>query len=213
MRPTSVAATSGRAAEALRLAVLGDSIAYGQGATRPADTVGSRLAAELAADGRPTAVRVFAVPGARSEALAAQVHASLAWEPHLAVIIIGANDLTHFVPPLQAADQLGRAVRDLRAAETQVVVAPAPDLSTVPWVPVQMRAIVAAGSAHLRQAQTHAALAAGARVADVDGMTAAAFADDVNLFSADRFHPSSAGYALIAAALRPAVHAAVAALR
>ncbi|MDT4950193.1 MAG: hypothetical protein QOJ37_2788, partial [Pseudonocardiales bacterium] len=29
-------------------------------------------------------------------------------------------------------------------------------------------------------------------------------------FSGDRFHPSSAGYALIAAALSPAIHAAAA---
>ena len=53
-----------------------------------------------------------------------------------------------------------------------------------------------------------AAVEAGARVADVEAGSTAAFAGDASLFSADRFHPSSAGYAVIAAALAPAIRAA-----
>jgi lysophospholipase L1-like esterase len=196
----------------LAFAVLGDSIAYGQGASRPTDTVGARLAAELTGSGTPTEVRVFAVPGADSRALANQVQrATTAWTPSVALIIIGANDVTHFVPPQRAAALLGDAVRALRAAGAEVVVAPAPDLSVVPWVPEQMRLVVRAGCQSLRQAQTRAALAAGARVADIGGSSSAGFAADPGLFSADRFHPSSKGYAVIAAALAPAVHAAAAA--
>ena len=195
----------------LAFAVLGDSIAYGQGASRPADTVGARLAAELTGSGTPTEVRVFAVPGADSQTLASQVQRATAWTPDLVLIIIGANDLTHFVAPQRAAALLAEAVRTLRAAGAEVVVAPAPDLSVVPWVPEQMRMVVRAGSQVLQQAQTRAALAAGARVADIGGSSSAGFAVDPALFSADRFHPSSAGYALIAAALAPAVHAAAAA--
>jgi lysophospholipase L1-like esterase len=197
----------------LAFAVLGDSIAYGQGASRPADTVGARLAAELTAAGTPTEVRVFAVPGAVSQALAAQVQQAVAWKPDLALIIIGANDLTRFVAPQRAAAQLGDAVRALVAAGAEVVVAPAPDLSVVPWVPVQMRAAVRAGSQSLQQAQTRAAVAAGARVADLGSGSAAEFGADPALFSSDRFHPSSHGYAVISAALAPAVHAAAAACR
>lgn len=197
----------------LTFAVLGDSIAYGQGASRPADTVGARLAAELAASGTQTEVRVFAVPGANSQALAGQVRQATAWRPGLALIIIGANDLTRFVPPEQAAAQLGDAVRSLRGAGTEVVVAPAPDLSVVPWVPAQMRTVVRAGSRLMQQAQTAAALAAGARVADIGPGSSIDFAVDPGLFSSDRFHPSSAGYAVIAAALTPTVLAAAAAIQ
>jgi lysophospholipase L1-like esterase len=193
---------------ALRFAVLGDSIAYGQGAGRASDTPGARLAGALEAAGIETELRIFAVPGARSDALAAQVRRAITWGAHLALIIIGANDLTRLVPPEQAAAQLGAAVTGLRSADAQVVVAPAPDLSAVPWVPPQLRAVVKAGSDLLRDAQTRAALAAGAKVADVGGSTTAAFAMDSGLFSADRFHPSSAGYAVIAQALAPAVVAA-----
>src|SRR3712207_8752774 len=49
-------------------------------------------------------------------------------------------------------------------ADAEVVVAPAPDLSVVPWVPAQARAAVRAGSLLLRKAQARAAVAAGARV-------------------------------------------------
>ena len=196
----------------LAFAVLGDSIAYGQGAARPTDTVGARLAADLADSGIACEVQVFAVPGARSQSLASQAERATAWRPDLALIIVGANDLTHFVAPQRAAAQLAAAVRALRAAGAEVVIAPAPDLSVVPWVPAQMRTAVRAASVRLQQAQTRAALAAGARVADLGIRPAAGFAVDPSLFSADRFHPSSAGYAVIATALAPTVRAAAAAV-
>jgi lysophospholipase L1-like esterase len=194
----------------VKFAVLGDSIAYGQGASTLSDTAGSRLAAELTESGIPTTLHVFAVPGSRSDALAAQVIRARAWGAQLALIIIGANDLTHFVPPHVAATQLGDAVRELRRADVQVVVAPAPDLSVLPWIPAQVRVFVQAGSAALRQAQARAALSEGARVATIEGSLATGFAADPTLFSADRFHPSSDGYAVIAAALSPAIRAAAA---
>jgi lysophospholipase L1-like esterase len=197
----------------LSFAVLGDSIAFGQGASRASDTVGARLAAGLAAGDIATDVRVFAVSGARSEALGRQTQLATAWRPDLALIIIGANDLTHFVPPQQAGAYLAEAVRSLRVAGAEVVVAPAPDLSVVPWVPPQMRMAVRAGSKLLQDEQSRVALAEGARVAAIGVGPAAGFQVDPGLFSADRFHPSSAGYAVIAESLAPTVReAAVAAL-
>jgi lysophospholipase L1-like esterase len=194
----------------LSFAVLGDSIAFGQGASAAAHTAAARLAADLGEHGIATEMRVFAVSGARSADLAAQVRRAREWPPHLALIIIGANDLTRLVPPEQAAAQLGDAVRQLRAAGAEVVVAPAPDLSVLPWVPPQMRPLVRAGSVALHDAQTRAALAAGARVADIGMTSADGFAADPGLFSTDHFHPSSAGYAVIAGALAPTVRAAAA---
>jgi lysophospholipase L1-like esterase len=192
----------------LRLAVLGDSIGAGQGASRPGDALCGRLTTGLAAHGFETTGRVFAVGGARSAALEAQVDRTLPWAPHVALVVIGSNDLSHRTPPDQAAADLGRAVRRLRDAGAEVVVAPAPDLSTVPHVPATLRPLVQQASARLRERQVAATTANGGRVADPDGSTAAAFADDTSLFSADQFHPSSAGYAHIAAAVLPTVLAA-----
>jgi lysophospholipase L1-like esterase len=189
----------------LRLALLGDSIAYGVGAARPADRLAARLSAGLADRGLDVTTRVLAVSGARSAGLARQVDAALVDPPDLAVIVIGANDLTHRVPPEQAAADLGQTVRRLRSHGAEVVVAPAPDLSVVPHVPPSLRPVVRAGSIALQNAQVRAVLAAGGRVADQDGATTRAFADDPGLFSGDRFHPSSAGYRVIADALMPVV--------
>ena len=189
----------------MRLAVLGDSIAYGVGADHPSHTLAHRIRAALADRGVDVEPEVFARSGARSADLAAQVRRAVAWGPHLALVVIGANDLTHFVPHDQATEQLRAAVRELRAHGTEVVVAPAPDLSTVPHVPPLMRPVVRAGSLALRSAQVRAVSQEGGRVADATGHTSAAFGRDPALFSRDRFHPSSAGYAVIAEALVPAV--------
>lgn len=188
-----------------RLAVLGDSIAWGQGAARERERLGPRLADGLALRGVDVDTKVFAVPGARSSGLATQVTSALAWSPDLAVIVIGANDLTHLEPVAAAVQSLADAVRRLRATDAQVVVAPAPDLSAVPHVPVFLREAVRAAGEALRQQQAAAVLAAGGRVADADQRASRAFASDVSLFSADCFHPSSAGYAVIADALLPEV--------
>ena len=186
-----------------RLAVLGDSIAWGQGAARERDRPASRLAEGLQLRGHDVEARVFAVPGARSSGLDAQVRDALAWRPALVVVVIGANDLTHLEPVEPAVRALADAVRRLRAAGAQVVVAPAPDLSAVPHVPVFLREVVRSAGAAFREQQVAAVLAEGGRVADPDQRASRAFATDPSLFSADRFHPSSAGYAVIADSLLP----------
>ncbi|MBA3524781.1 MAG: SGNH/GDSL hydrolase family protein, partial [Geodermatophilaceae bacterium] len=119
----------------LRLAVLGDSIAFGTGASHDRDTLGPGLVARLAAAGVASEARVFAVPGARSVDLTGQVERCAGWAPNIVVIVIGANDVTHFVPADVAAESLRVAVRALRAVRAEVVLAPAPDLSAVPHVP------------------------------------------------------------------------------
>jgi lysophospholipase L1-like esterase len=96
-------------------------------------------------------------------------------------------------------------VRRLRNAGAEVVVAPAPDLSAVPHVPPALRSAVRAASDRLRKRQIAAADAEGARIAAEAASTSGAFRTDPSLFSADRFHPSSAGYALIAQGLLPHV--------
>ena len=189
----------------MRLAVLGDSIAWGQGAARERDRLGPRLADALTARGIDTELRVLAVPGARSRALATQVDAAAAWQPDVVLVVIGANDLTHLEPVDLAVSALAEAVRALRAVGAEVVVAPAPDLSAVPHVPILLRQVVRDSSDLYRERQTAAVLAAGGRVADPDQRASRAFSADASLFSADRFHPSSAGYAVIADAVLPAL--------
>ena len=192
----------------LRLALLGDSLAFGTGASRPDDALAPRLAAALSAAGLPAQARAVAVPGARSADLHAQVDRIASWRPDLVVVVVGANDLTHQVPADAAGADLGRAVRDLRAAGARVLVVPAPDLSVLARVPPALRGLVRAASALLRTTQARATAEAGGEVVDLGQRLSEAFAADPSLFSGDGFHPSSAGYALVARALLPAVEAA-----
>ncbi|MDT7789612.1 MAG: hypothetical protein QOF58_8031 [Pseudonocardiales bacterium] len=191
----------------MRLRLLGDSIAAGVGSTRREDTLGPLLAARLRAAGHHVDLKVHAVPGARSADLKAQVRAAIASGVDLAVIVIGANDLTRFVPAHIGAQQLHDAVADLRQAGAAVVVSTAPDLSVVAHVPPALRDVVSAVSRDYAQAQLQAVIRAGGVVAHVERAVSARFAADPKLFAADRFHPSGAGYRVIAEALAPAVEA------
>ncbi|MGY1637439.1 GDSL-type esterase/lipase family protein [Geodermatophilus sp. SYSU D00742] len=197
----------------LRLALLGDSLAFGSGAARVADTLGPRLTTVLRDAGFDVDLTVLAVPGAVSGDLAAQARRAQPLAVDLAVVVVGANDLARMVPPAQAAAALAAALGTLRAAGTDVVVVPAPDMSMVPFVPPAFRSLVQAASAQLQRQQAAVARAAGASVAGVSDAVAAAFSADPGMFSADRFHPSSAGYAVIADALAPHVVAAAVARR
>jgi lysophospholipase L1-like esterase len=159
----------------------------------------------LTEDGFDVELHVVAVPGAVSGDLAAQVRRAVPLAPDLAVVVIGANDLARFRPAEQAAAELGAAATALRATEADVVVVPAPDMSMVPFVPPAFRSVVRAACAQLQLRQAALAEAAGATVAAVSTTVAAAFLADSTLFSGDRFHPSSAGYARIAAEVTPTV--------
>ena len=192
----------------LRLVVLGDSLACGTGAARPDDTLGARMARVLDRAGHSVEVHVMAVPGTTSLELASQVRETLPLGADIALVVIGANDLARFVPPAQSAAALAAAVRTLRGAGAAVVVAPAPDLSCVPGVPAALRPALRSACDELQRRQAGEAEAAGAGVAPIARQLADAFASEPELFSGDRFHPSSAGYARIAAALAPHVVAA-----
>ena len=187
----------------LRFLVLGDSLAFGTGAATAQHTLGARLARVLEQAGHDVELHVVAVPGATSLELAAQVRRAASFDADVALLVVGANDITHQVPPAQAAAALGVAVRELRERGTEVLVVPTPDLSSVAWVPPAFRSVVAAVCDQQRARQTLAAQAAGGVVAPVAPELSARFAADPSLFSTDRFHPSSAGYALVAQALAP----------
>src|SRR3954465_11421853 len=102
----------------LRLTMLGDSTAAGQGVHRAGQTPGALLASGLAAVAeRPVELRNVALPGATSDDLDRQVAQTLADPervPDVCVIMIGANDVTHRMPATRSVRHLSSAVRRLR---------------------------------------------------------------------------------------------------
>ncbi|MGB3441170.1 MAG: GDSL-type esterase/lipase family protein [Actinophytocola sp.] len=192
----------------LRFRVLGDSLAAGVGCTHVEQSVGHVLAGALRAAGHQVDLRVHAVPGARSADLAPQVRAAVAAGADLALIVVGANDLTRFTPPAVGAGLLQDAVATLTKEGARVVVVTAPDMGVLGHVPPAFRDMVSQTSRAYAAAQAGAATTAGATVAHIGQEVFSRFASDERMFSADRFHPSAAGYAVIAQALTSYILAA-----
>jgi lysophospholipase L1-like esterase len=192
------------------LAVLGDSSAVGLGVTRASQTPGVLVAAglsELAE--RPVRLVRLAVVGARASDLEVQVDRALEERPTVALIMIGANDVTARIPTSVSVGLLTDAVRRLTAAGCEVVVGTCPDLGTVRPIAQPLRTLARRWSRQLAAAQTIAVVEAGGRTVSLGSLLGPAFASDHGMFSVDEFHPSAAGYAAAAAVLLPAVADAV----
>ena len=124
--------------------------------------------------------------------------------------MIGANDVTSRTRPSEAVEHLGRAVRRLRADGAEVVVCTCPDLGTVEPIAQPLRLVARVWSRQLAAAQTIAVVEAGGRTVSLGDVLGPEFAArPKEMFSADRFHPSAAGYAAAAAVTLPSVCAAV----
>ncbi len=181
--------------EPVSFVVLGDSAAAGLGVSEPDETPGALLAAGLAELGeRPVRLTTLAESGARSSDLARQVEAALVELPHVALIIIGGNDVTHQVRPAVSVRLLDEAVRTLRDAGCAVVVGTCPDLGTIEPIPQPLRWLVRRASRQLAAAQTVAVIEAGARSVSLGPILGPEFrAAPRDMFATDRFHPSAAG--------------------
>jgi lysophospholipase L1-like esterase len=195
----------------LRLVLIGDSSAAGYGVDAPRHTVGALLAVGLSdALRRPVDLRCVAVVGSLSRHLPHQVEQALEFEPELAVILIGGNDVTHRAEVPAAVQHLRQAVHDLRAAGAQVVVGTCPDLGTVQPIQPPLRWLARRWSRQLAAAQTVAVVASGGRTVSLGDLLGPAFAAEPDrMFSWDRFHPSADGYVAAAAALLPTTVAAL----
>jgi lysophospholipase L1-like esterase len=190
----------------LVLAVLGDSSAVGLGVERAAETPGVLVAAALAEIAeRPVRLVRLAVSGAESPDLDAQVDRALPERPDVAMVMIGANDVTARSRPEVAVRHLTDAVRRLRAAGCEVVVGTCPDLGTIRPIAQPLRWLARRWSREMAAAQTVAVVEAGGRTVSLGSILGPSFATDHELFSSDEFHPSAAGYAAAAAVLLPSV--------
>jgi len=210
-------------ATALRLVLLGDSTALGVGVDMVSLTIGGQLS-QLLADGisapgtepgtgplRQVALSSVGVSGSRTTDLATQVaRALLGDHPDVAVILIGANDVTGLRRPAESAAYLAAAVRRLRDANIQVVVGTCPDLGAARAVAPPLRQIMGFFGRRMARAQASAAANAGAAVVDLGTVTGPVFRADPGTLCHDGYHPSADGYRVWAHALLPAVAKAAA---
>ena len=207
----------GRPGPALRIALLGDSSAAGYGVAGVEETPGAILASGVAeaADRRVHLVSVAEV-GAQSKDLAAQVERVLragsagSGAPDVAVVFIGANDVTHAVSPRTSARLLAASLERLRGAGVEVVVATCPDLGTIEPLAPPLRQLARAWSRRLAATQASVTVEAGGMAVALASVLTPEFVrlSEV-LFGPDRFHPSAQGYARMAAVVLPTLLAAL----
>jgi len=187
----------------LRIGVIGDSSAAGYGVHTPEETPAYVMATCVAEiTGRPVQMTSYAVVGARSFDLATQVALALEDGIDVAVILMGANDVTHLVPPARAARYLKDAVLALRRSGVTVVVGTCPDLGTIKPILPPLREIARTWSRHLGTLQYAAAQVAGGHPVLIGPLLGPEFyANPKALFGPDGFHPSAQGYRRVAAFL------------
>ncbi|WP_230419634.1 SGNH/GDSL hydrolase family protein [Catenulispora pinistramenti] len=202
--------------DVIRIAILGDSSAAGYGVTESARTPGALLASGLAeAANAPVRLQNVAKVGGQSSDLGWQLERVIAagpdgGGPDLAVIMIGANDVTHRVKVAESVRFLGDAVRRLRAAGTEVVVGTCPDLGSIRPVAQPLRRLARRWSRQLAAAQTVEVVSAGGRTVSLGSLLGPEFAArPEDMFGPDRFHPSAEGYAAASMALLPSIAAAL----
>jgi len=193
----------------VRVALFGDSMAAGFGVDHPEDTLAGQLALRASAQlGRPVRISNAAVVGARSRDLREQLRTLAAQDgsahPDLAVLVVGANDVTHRVPVEEAVRHLALAVHALHLNGTAVVVGTCPDLGCVRPIAEPLRTIAHRRSRRLGRLQTVAVRRAGAVAVPLYDELGTRFTTEPHLLGPDRFHPSAAGYALAADVLLPA---------
>lgn len=195
----------------LELAVFGDSSAAGLGVNFPDELPGVRLARGLAEElERPVSLTTYAIVGATSGELAAQVDTALLAPPRLALVLIGANDVTSRMSVSTCAGLLGQSVTRLRAAGVGVVVGTCPDLGAIRPIPQPLRSVARSWSLALARAQRRKVEEAGGyAVALADLLSPEFLARSAEFFSPDRFHPSAAGYEAASRILLPVMCQAI----
>lgn len=201
----------GRPGPAVKVALLGDSSAAGYGVDLVEETPGAMIASGVSehAD-RRLYLKSFAVVGAQSSDLASQVDRALPIEAEVAVVLIGANDVTHVVPPSQSVRHLSEAVRRLTEAGVKVVVGTCPDLGTIKPIAPPLKQVARSWSRRLAAAQTLAVVAEHGRTVSLGSILGPEFlASPSTMFGPDQFHPSADGYRALANVLIPSVLASL----
>lgn len=197
----------------LRVVALGDSAVAGVGARRLDGCLPVQLAARVAAaSGRPVHVRSHAVSGARTADVTGlqlrQIDA--ADPPDVVVVVVGTNDVSHVTAPWRFRRDVARMHDGLRArVDAPVVYCSLPEFRAITVVsrPVRLLAVVYGrllGGVQRRVLRDRP----GAWWVDALHEAGAAFLRRSDTMSTDGYHPSDAGYALLADVLAPAVTAA-----
>jgi len=189
---------SDRKTTPFRYVVIGDSTSVGQGAKVQTDNYSCQYAQLVLLKQHP-AIKIYnlAVSGAKTEDVSAkQVEATIALDPDLIMLSIGANDVTGLGNVEDFRRNYTMILQQLTRTKAKIVLLNIPAFSTSPllWEPYKSAAHWQAGKFN-EIIQEIAKTESNIRVVDIYRGTEPDFRRFPKLnFSQDKFHPSSAGY-------------------
>jgi lysophospholipase L1-like esterase len=197
--------------EPLTLVVLGDSSVAGVGADAAEDTLTYGVAKALS-DQYRVSLHALGVSGSRlTDVVGGQLPQVGALEPDIVLVCVGTNDVTHGTTLREARRQLQLLVDGLAevAPDAKVIVSGLPPAETATAFHRPLRDLIGLRALLFTRLYRAELTPHGISVFDIAKLTKSAFHGKREMFSADRFHPSSAGYAFLGTVYGRAVREAL----
>lgn len=179
---------------AIRIAVLGDSLVEGVGATSPEASLPGQIGAKVAEQtGRAVHVRGFGVSGAETRDVHAQLDQVEAGEFDVIVIEIGSNDVTHGTRLAELEGHTAAILKRATKLAPHVVFGSAGRMDTPNFLP-PLRQVIVHRATQVREVQARVAHDAGVDFMNVAEEVSPIYERTPNANSSDDFHPGDAGY-------------------
>jgi lysophospholipase L1-like esterase len=191
----------------VRIAVLGDSLALGTGASRADGGFIFPVFRSVLAQRPGSRIDNLAIGGATvADVVRLQVDRLAGTRYDYAIVCAGGNDVVRATPAAQFASAYATLLARLSRTVpgTRIICCGVPDVSMSP-IFADIRAETLVRAQRDDRAVRAAAHAAGAGFVDLFALTHAVRTPD-RFLSHDRFHPSDSGYAMLASALMPVFH-------
>lgn len=182
---------------ALKLLILGDSTAVSQGSAYE-QGYAVAIANHLSTTHTVT-YQNLGVSGARAADVAKlQAPQAASFKPDIAVVAVGANDITHLTHIESVRTSLIDTIRQLRAAhaDVRIIVTGAPDMGSPPRIPQPLRWLAGERTIEMNDMVLSLVGSQNLTFAPIADETGPAFRRDHTLFAADNFHPNANGYKL-----------------
>jgi lysophospholipase L1-like esterase len=179
----------------LRYVILGDSTAISQGGNYQSGY--AVASANYLAQNHTVTWKNVAASGARAKDIAVkQVPEAVDFKPDLVLIAVGANDVTHLTNISAVRNSLKHAVTELRVANpaVRIVVTGSPDMGSVPRFAQPARWLAGKQTERLNASIIGLAHQEKLIFAPIALRTGPLFRAHPELFAADKFHPTNAGY-------------------
>jgi lysophospholipase L1-like esterase len=185
--------------EPLTLVVLGDSSVAGVGADAAEDTLTYGVAKALS-DQYRVSLHALGVSGSRlGNVVGEQLPQVEGLDPDIVLVCVGTNDVTHGTTIREAKRQLRLLVEGLArvAPNARVIVSGLPPAETSVAFHRPLRDLLGLRALLFTRLYRIELTPQGISVFDIAKLTKSAFHGKREMFSADLFHPSSAGYAFL----------------